>query len=170
MRLLIKIIVGMVLIVYIMKMLNVYFLIKPCDDNDSCRLLKIKYVDDNMNVYIYNKKYCNASPVNLKDSNTNDDQFSLSDKKCNDFICILITLIVVIGVFNYWITKRICETITMSLSILCIFVFFPDFTLHAVNSNEYKHMVFHENLATGDTKSYTYEPKIINSEFADSHR
>ena len=173
----IKLIVMTVIIISILKLCKVFFLIKPCDNDTSCRLFKIKYVDDTGKVYFYKKKICDSKGNVCKSGDGDgdgdvDSHGSLSVEnsykdKCNDFIVILMILIVMMSIVNYTMTLDVYDSLCSFLSLICIFVFFPNFTLHAVNSNEYTDRIFKNisamNVLGGDGKYYKYEPTFADS-------
>lgn len=149
-------------VIYILRLCNAYFVIHPCDNNESCRLFKIKYVDDNRRVYAYKKKFCEADPKHSKPTKTTPEQNDCDDI-CYEFIIVLGLLTIAAGVINFGFTGNLRESITLSLIIVMISVFFPSLTLHAVNSNDYITRVFVEEPTDDHTKpprTYTFETTL----------
>ena len=147
-----------ILILTVLHLCDVKFSINPCNDSDSCRLFKLKYIDDEGKSYVYTKKPCiNSSLLNVEECHTINTTNSI------DFLIILSFLIIFSGIMNWLITKNIHESCLMILTMYLIFIFIPNPTLHAVDSNDVKDKIYMDSVTQkGDKSLYSYEPKIVN--------
>ena len=156
--LLVKSSLAFFIIVGVLRICNAYYVIHPCDDNDSCRFFKIRYVDDDGHVYVYKKTYCDSSTTPKGGESILPFPIG-GGTKCYDFIAVLSLFICLMGVINYVLTKDLRHSCTLSLMVMVMFVFFPSLTLHAVNSNEYKTKIFQDFEDSSDTpKKYKFQP------------
>ena len=146
-----------ILIVIVLDLCHVKFLINPCNDSDSCRLFKLKYIDDEGQSYVYTKKRCiNSSVLNANECDT------INTTNQIEFLIILSSLIIFSGIMNWLMTKNIHESFLMIVTMYLIFIFIPNPTLHAVDSNDEKYKIYSESVAwKGEKSLYRYEPTIL---------
>ena len=177
-----KIVVAIIFIHFILKITGITFLIKGCDNKDSIRKCEMSYISDCKRVYTYEKRYLSEKNVKellaLKDSKkkiiyTNDSQ-TRSAKPLGslpsydmcvskpEYMCIFLLGCLTLSIFilnimfcglNY---NSFIESSFIFFSICIFFIYFPHFTLHAIDSNEYKDIIF----KTPDSQYYEYITKI----------
>lgn len=159
-----KILAIFVIINLIFVITDIKFIVKPCDNKESCRSQKICYKSDCNRKYIYHKKYMNKNEISQKLNNNSriEDPYKLCCKQCSNFIYILIILIFSFTFCNLIYSSRkdkLFESFFIFISLLLLFVFFPNITLHAANSNIFTHYMFTEK----NGKIYKFEPEIISN-------
>lgn len=163
-KIILKIIIFLVIINSIFILTDIKFIIKPCDNDESCRSQKIAYKSDCNRKYIYHKKYMNKNQLSQKMNNKSavrQDPYEHCSKQCSNFIYTLIILIFSLTIFNFIYSSHptLLENSFIFISLLLFFIFFPNITLHAANSNIFTDYIFRDK----NGKIYKFEPEIISN-------
>ncbi len=153
-----KILFFIIITHLILHITSTKFIIKPCDNNLSCRSNKISYISDCNRRYVYNKEYVDPDPSTEIQANHVDPHLN-NCMKCDNFIHTLIVIICGFTLMNLILTQSVLESILIFTSMLLFFIIYPSITLHAANSNEYTDVIIKDE----NGKNYKYVPKIIST-------
>lgn len=125
--------------------------ISPCVDSDSCRRSPIRYIDDSLKLYKYEKTmlspneiYALPDTVNvvdhadlLKQADTNNN------RDAEKVIVTIFVLGILIFIIHFAISQNVHESALVALTIVVSIVLFPPFkATHAVDSNDVRKHIY----------------------------
>ena len=148
----IRFLFGLLFVYGILYLFSIKLKIYPYDSKDSCRTNSITYLDDMNKKYVYYKKHIDEDC--FKTAIKYQDIQKKQNTECLYFIVILCIICVLLTAIFHAISNDLNESILLSLSILIFITFFPDNTLHAIDSNKWIDKYLKDN----DGNLFSFQP------------